>query len=122
VFAWRVEELLGSERRGVARALSAYAQEIMRPWRPGAPRLNRRRLRSEAELLAAVAEALEDDRRELSPRTVLRARRLVTDVGGPLHAAARHDELHRQLVELLADTERCTRMEQSSTNDGFRDR
>lgn len=106
VFAWRVEELLGSERRGVAGALSAYAQEILRPWRPGAPRLNRRRLRTEVELLAAVADALNDDRRELSAKTVLRARQLVTDVGGPLHADARHDELHEQLVELLADTER----------------
>lgn len=105
VFAWRVEELLGSERRGVARALRAYAQEIGRPWRPGAARLNRRRLRSEAELLAAVADALGDDRCELSARSVLRARRLVTDVGGPLHAAARHHELHHELTELLADTE-----------------
>lgn len=106
VFAWRVEELLGSERRWVAGALSAYAQEVVRPWRPGAPRLNRRRLRTEVELLAAVANALADDRRELSARTVLRARQLVTDVGGPLHAAARHHELHEQLVELLADMER----------------
>jgi hypothetical protein len=127
VFAWRAEELLGSERRGVARALSAYAQEIVRPWRPGAPRLNRRRLRTEAELLAAVADALDDDRRELSPRTVLRARQLVTDVGGPLHAAARHGELHQQLVELLADAERrplsfADRMELSPTSDGFGDR
>jgi hypothetical protein len=88
----------------VARVLSAYAQEIARPWRPGAPRLNRRRLRAEAELLTAVAAALDDDRRALSPRTVLRARQLVTDVGGPLHASARHDELHQQLLELLADT------------------
>jgi hypothetical protein len=127
VFAWRVEELLGSERRGVADALSAYAQEIVRPWRPGAPPLNRRRLRADAELLAAVADALKDDRRELSPRAVLSARELVIDVGGPLHAAARHGELRQRLVELLADAERrplssAERMELSPTSDGFGDR
>jgi hypothetical protein len=139
VFAWRVQELLGSERRGIARALRAYAQEIMRPWRPGAPRLNRRRLRSEATLLAAVADALNDDRIELSPRAVLRARRLVTDVGSPLHSSARHDELRPRLEELLFETgarrarprpaseagglvEPADRMQLSSSNDGFDDR
>lgn len=100
-FAWRVEELLGPERRRIARALKAYGEEARRPWRPGAPRLDRRRLRAEAPLLAAVAAALGDERTDVSPRAVLLARRLVTDVGSPLHAAARHDELRPCLQELL---------------------
>jgi hypothetical protein len=61
-FAWRVQELLGAERKAIARALRSYGEEIERPSRPGSPRLNRRGLRPDANLLVAVADALNDDR------------------------------------------------------------
>lgn len=100
-FAWRVDELLGSERNAVAHLLGSYADEVVRPWRPGAPRLNRRVLRRDADLLATVAGALRDHRCALSPRAVVRARSLVTDPGGPLHSSARHADLREALEQIL---------------------
>ena len=63
VFAWRVEELTGSERKVVGRTLRAFAEEIMRPHRRGAPILNRLQLRSESKELFEIAEALQDRKR-----------------------------------------------------------
>lgn len=101
-FAWRVDELLGSERKAIARVLDSYAAEVMRPRRPGAPRLNRQALRRDADLIATVAGALHD-RRCLSPRAVVRAQNLVTDPGSPLNSSARHAELREALEQILAD-------------------
>jgi hypothetical protein len=105
-FAWRADELLGSERKAVAHVLGAYADELMRPWRPGAPRLNRRTLRRDADLIATVAGALRHHRC-LSPRAVVRAQSLVTDPGSPLNSSARHRELREALEQILADAA-CT--------------
>jgi hypothetical protein len=103
VFAWRVEELIGSERKIVGRTLRAFAEEAMRPHRRGAPILNRLQLRSETELLSEVAEALQDFKRRASPRAIARTRLLITDCGSPLNCSTRHDELHQALTLILAD-------------------
>jgi hypothetical protein len=104
VFGWRVEELVGAERKVVGRALRSFADEAKRPRRLGAPILNRLRLRPETELLSEVAEALQDPKRAISPRAIVRARLLITDCGSPLNCSARHDELHQTLKSILADT------------------
>jgi hypothetical protein len=101
VFAWRVEELVGSERKTVGRTLRAFAEEVMRPHRRGAPILNRMQLRPETDLLFEVAQALEDPKRAASPRAIARTRLLITDCGSPLNCSARHDELHRALKSIL---------------------
>jgi hypothetical protein len=102
-FPWRVEELVGSERKVVGRTLRSIAEEVMRPYRRGAPTVNRSKLRPHADLLSEVAEALEDPGRHASPRAVARTRLLITDVGSPLNCSARHDELHQTLTSILAD-------------------
>jgi hypothetical protein len=102
-FPWRVEELVGSERKVVGRTLRSIAEEVMRPYRRGAPTVNRSRLRPQADLLSEVAEALEDPERHASPRAIARTRLLITDVGSPLNCSARHDELHQTLTSILAD-------------------
>lgn len=103
VFAWRVEELVGSERKVAGRTLRTFAEEVMRPRRRGAPTLNRLRLRSETELLSEIAEALQDPKRHAAPRAIARTRLLITDCGSPLNCSARHDELHQALKSILAD-------------------
>ncbi|HEY3543238.1 MAG TPA: hypothetical protein VGK79_11920 [Gaiellaceae bacterium] len=80
-FAWRVDELLGRERKAVAGALRSYA-----------------RLRAD-DLLAAVADVLDD--RAVSPRAVVRARDLITNPGSSLHCSARRDELRGDLEAIL---------------------
>jgi len=103
VYAWRVEELIGSERRIVGRTLSAFAEEVTRPSRRGAPILNRLKLRSQTELLFEVAHALQDPKRNASARAIARTRLLITDCGSPLNCSARNDELHQALTSILAD-------------------
>jgi hypothetical protein len=103
VYAWRVEELIGSERRIVGRTLGALAEEVTRPYRRGAPILNRLKLRSQTELLLEVAHALQDPTRNASPRAIARTRLLITDCGSPLNCSARNDELHQALTSILAD-------------------
>ena len=103
VFAWRVEELVGSERKVVGRTLSSFAEEVMRPRRRGAPILNRSQLRPETDLLLAVAQALQDPERVAAPRAIARTKRLITDCGSPLNCSARHDGLHQALKSILAD-------------------
>jgi hypothetical protein len=102
VYAWRVEELIGSERRTVGRTLRAFAEEVTRPYRRGAPILNRLQLRPQAELLFEVANALQDPKRDASPRAIARTRLLITDCGSPLNCSARNDELHQALTSILA--------------------
>jgi hypothetical protein len=102
-YAWRVEELIGSERRTVGRTLSAFAEEVTRPYRRGAPILNRSQLRPEANLLSEVAHALQDPKRDASPRAIARTRLLITDCGSPLNCSAQSDELHQALTSILAD-------------------
>jgi len=80
-FAWRVDELLGRERKAVAGAVRSYA-----------------RLRAD-DLLAAVADALDDG--GVSPRAVVCARDLITDPGSSLHCSARHNELRGDLEAIL---------------------
>jgi hypothetical protein len=103
VYAWRVEELIGSERRIVGRTLSAFAEEVTRPYRRGAPILNRLKLRSQTELLFEVAHALQNPKRDASPRAIARTRLLITNCGSPLNCSARNDELHQALTSILAD-------------------
>jgi hypothetical protein len=103
VYAWRVEELIGSERRIVGRTLSAFAEEVTRPYRRGAPILNRLQLRPQTELLFEVAHALQDPKRDASPRAIARTRLLITNCGSPLNCSARNDELHQALTSILAD-------------------
>jgi hypothetical protein len=103
VFAWRVEELTGPERKVVGRTLRAIAEEIMRPHRRGAPILNRLKLRSESKELFELAEALQNPERPASARAIARTRLLITDCGSPLNNSARHDELHQALKTILAD-------------------
>lgn len=102
VYAWRVEELIGFERRTVGRTLSAFAEEVTRPYRRGAPILNRLKLRPQTELLFEVAHALQDPKRDASPRAIARTRLLITDCGSPLNCSARTDELHQALTSILA--------------------
>jgi hypothetical protein len=104
-FDWRVDELIGSERKVVGRTLRSFAQEVARPHRRGAPFLNRLQLRPEVDLLLEVARALQDPRRTASPRAIARTRLLITNCGSPLNNSARHDELHRALTSILADIE-----------------
>lgn len=103
VFAWRVEELIGSERKVVGRTLRTFTEEMMRPHRRGAPILNRLQLRPENKELFEIAEALEDPKRRASARAIARTRLLITDCGSPLNNSARHDELHQALKSILAD-------------------
>jgi hypothetical protein len=103
VFAWRVEELIGSERKVVGRTLRTFTEEIMRPHRRGAPILNRLQLRPETNELFEIAEALEDPKRRASARAIARTRLLITDCGSPLNNSARHEELHQVLESILAD-------------------
>jgi hypothetical protein len=103
VFAWRVEELIGSERKVVGRTLRTFAEEVMRPHRSGAPILNRLQLRPENKELFEIAEALEDTKRRAPARAIARTRLLITDCGSPLNNSARHDELHQALKSILAD-------------------
>jgi hypothetical protein len=103
VFAWRVEELIGSERKVVGRTLRVFAEEVMRPHRSGAPILNRLQLRPENKELFEIAEALEDTKRRAPARAIARTRLLITDCGSPLNNSARHDELHQALKSILAD-------------------
>jgi hypothetical protein len=103
VFAWRVEELIGSERKVVGRTLRTFAEEVMRPHRSGAPNLNRLQLRPETKELFEIAEALEDPKRRAPARAIARTRLLITDCGSPLNNSARHDELHQALKSILAD-------------------
>jgi hypothetical protein len=103
VFAWRVEELIGSERKVVGRTLRTFAEEVMRPHRSGAPNLNRLQLRPETKELFEIAEALEDPNRRAPARAIARTRLLITDCGSPLNNSARHDELHQALKSILAD-------------------
>jgi hypothetical protein len=103
VFAWRVEELVGSERKVVGRTLRAVAEEVMRPHRRGAPILNRAQLRPETDLLTEIALALQDPQRPVSPRAIARTGLLITDCGSPLNCSARRDELHQALESILAD-------------------
>ena len=103
VFAWRVEELIGFERKVVGRTLRTFTEEIMRPHRRGAPILNRLQLRPEHKELFEIAEALQDSKRRASPRAIARTRLLITDCGSPLNNSARHDELHQALKSILAD-------------------
>jgi hypothetical protein len=107
VFSWRVQELARVERQVVGRTLRSFAEEVMRPRRFGAPNLNRLQLRAESELLSEVAQALQDPSRAISPRAVVRSRRLITDCGSPLNCSARHDELRQALKSILADIS-CT--------------
>jgi len=102
-YAWRVQELIRSERRTVGRTLSTFAEELTRPYRRGAPILNRLQLRPQTELLLEVAHALQDPKRDASPRAIARTRLLITDCGSPLNCSARHDELHQALTSILAD-------------------
>lgn len=103
VFPWRVQELVGSERKIVGRTLRSIAEEVVRPQRRGAPILNRPKLRPQARLLSEVAQALEDPGRNASPRAIARARLLITDCGSPLNCSARHDELNQTLTSILGD-------------------
>jgi hypothetical protein len=103
VYAWRVEELMGSERMTVGRTLRAFAEEVTRPYRRGAPRLNRLQLRPEADLLFDVAHALQDPKRSVAPGAIARTRLLITDGGSPLNCSARQDELHQALESILTD-------------------
>jgi hypothetical protein len=102
-FAWRVDELVGAESKVVGRTLLSFAEEVMRPRRLGAPRLNRLQLRAESELLSTVAQALQDPSRKATPRAIVRSRLLITDCGSPLNCSARHEELHQTLESILAD-------------------
>lgn len=102
-YAWRVQELIGSERRTVGRTLSAFAEEVTRPYRRGAPILNRLQLRPQIELLFQVAHALQDPKRNASPRAIARTRLLITNCGSPLNCSARNDELGHALTSILAD-------------------
>ena len=119
VFAWRVEELTGSERKVVGRTLRAFAEEIMRPHRRGAPILNRPQLRSESNELFEIAEALQDRRRLVSARAVARTRLLITDCGSPLNNSARHDELHHALKTILADISAPSPPAEDKSNDSL---
>jgi hypothetical protein len=103
IYAWRVEELSGSERRTVGRTLTAFAEEVTRPYRRGAPILNQLQLRPQTELLFEVAHALQDPKRDASPRAIARTRLLITDCGSPLNCSARNDELQPALTSILAD-------------------
>jgi hypothetical protein len=103
VFAWRIEELIGSERKVVGRTLRTFTEEIMRPHRRGAPILNRLQLRPEHKELFEIAQALQDPKRRASARAIARTRLLITDCGSPLNNSARHDELHQALKSILAD-------------------
>jgi hypothetical protein len=103
VLAWRVEELIGSERRVVGRTLRTFTEEVMRPHRFGAPKLNRLQLRPRSKELFAIADALQDSERRVSARAIVRTRLLITDCGSPLNNSARHDELHQALMSILAD-------------------
>jgi hypothetical protein len=102
-FAWRVAELARVERQVVGRTPRSFAEEVRRPRRRGAPTLNRLQLRVESELLSEVAQALQDPSRVISPRAVVRSRRLITECGSPLNCSARHDELQQALKSILAD-------------------
>jgi len=102
-YAWRVEELMNSERATLGGTLRAFAEEVTRPYRRGAPILNRLQLRPEASLLSEVAQALQDSRRPAAPRAIARTRLLITDCGSPLNCSVRHDELHQALKSILAD-------------------
>lgn len=102
-FAWRVEELIGSERKVIGRTLRTFTEEVMRPRQRGAPILNRLRLRPESKELFEIAGALEDPNRWASARAIARTRMLITDCGSPLNNSARHDELHQALESILAD-------------------
>jgi hypothetical protein len=102
-YAWRVEELIGPERTTVGRTLRAFAEEVTRPYRRGAPILNRSQLRPQTELLFEVAHALQDPTRDASPRAIARTRLLITDCGSPLNCSARNDELHQALTSILAE-------------------
>jgi len=102
VYAWRVEELIGFERRTIGRTLRAFAEEVTRPYRRGARVLNRLQLRPQTELLFEVAHALQDPKRDASPRAIARTRLLITDCGSPLNCSARNDELHQALASILA--------------------
>jgi hypothetical protein len=101
-YPWRVEELIGSERT-VGRTLRAFAEDVTRPYRRGAPIVNRLQLRPEADLLSEVAHALQDPKRPVAARAIARTRLLITDCGSPLNCSARHDELHQALKSILAD-------------------
>jgi hypothetical protein len=103
VYAWRVEELSGSERRAVGRTLRAFAEEVTRPYRRGAPILNRLQLRPQTELLFEVAHALQDPKRDASPHAIARTRLLITDCGSPLNCSARSHELQQALTSIPAD-------------------
>ena len=106
VFEWRVQELVGFERKIVGRTLRSIAEEVPRPHRRGAPILNRPKLRPQAGLLSEVAQALEDPGRIASPRAIARTRLLITDCGSPLNCSARHDDLNQTLTSILADISR----------------
>jgi hypothetical protein len=103
VSGWRAAELTRVERRVVGRTLRSFADEVRRPRRRGAPTVNRLQLRAETELLSEVADALQDTARAVSPRAVVRSRRLITDCSSPLNCSARHDQLQQVLKSILAD-------------------
>jgi hypothetical protein len=101
IYAWRVEELIGSERRTIGRTLNAFAEEVTRPYRRSAPSLNRLQLRPQTELLFEVAHALQDPKRNASPRAIARTRLLITNCGSPLNCSARSDELPQALTSAI---------------------
>jgi hypothetical protein len=44
-----------------------------------------------------------DPSRKVSPRAIVRSRRLITDCGSQLNCSVRHDELHQTLASILVD-------------------
>jgi hypothetical protein len=57
-----------------------------------------------------------DPSRKVSPRAIVRSRRLITDCGSQLNCSVRHDELHQTLASILVDISdpRTTRQQRSA--------
>jgi hypothetical protein len=62
-----------------------------------------------------------DPSRKVSPRAIVRSRRLITDCGSQLNCSVRHDELHQTLASILVDiSDPRTTRQQEVRSDRFK--
>ena len=104
--AWRVEELVAAKNRlDLAHTIRSLVRDAGPRYLPSASPVNRTAVRSESDMLLAIATRLADVRQRVAARGVILVDRLLLDGTGPLYDRARAPELHALLVAALAALE-----------------
>jgi hypothetical protein len=104
--AWRVEELVATKNRlDLAHALRSAVRDSSARYIPSASPVNRVAVRSESDVILAIAARLTDTDRAVAARGIVLADRLLTDGSGPLYDRARVDDLPAYLESTLSALE-----------------